>query len=101
LAAGAPVIGFGKGGLLDTVQDGIHGVHFAVQSTDCIVAAVKKFLEFPRDHFHPDVLRLQAEKFSNARFRGRFRKLVEILEERFQKDGPAGVRGAIPESDLT
>ena len=101
MAAGAPVIGFGKGGLLDTVQNGIHGVQFEVQSTDCIVAAVKKFLEFPRDHFHPDVLRLQAEKFSNARFRGRFRKLVEILEEKFQKEGPAGVREAIPEGELT
>jgi len=41
-AAGRPVVAFGAGGALDTVLDGVTGVHFATQSVDALVAAVRR-----------------------------------------------------------
>jgi len=42
LAAGAPVIAFGKGGALDIVQDGESGILFDEQTTESVVEAIKK-----------------------------------------------------------
>jgi glycosyltransferase involved in cell wall biosynthesis len=42
-ASGTPVIGYGRGGLLETVIDGVTGVFFKEQNPDSLKEAVKKF----------------------------------------------------------
>lgn len=42
-ASGTPVIGYGKGGLLETVDDGNTGLFFGKQSADDLAEAVKRF----------------------------------------------------------
>jgi glycosyltransferase involved in cell wall biosynthesis len=43
MAAGAPVIAFGKGGILDTVEDGVTGILFDNQSSDSLISAISRF----------------------------------------------------------
>ncbi len=84
-AAGRPVIGLGRGGLLDTVQplpttgpastdaaDGDEaldatGLFFSEQTTEAICSAVERF-EKVESRFEPRRLRRWAERFSPARF---------------------------------
>jgi len=42
-ACGTPVIGFGKGGLIDTVKHGLTGIHFKQQTKASIISAVNEF----------------------------------------------------------
>lgn len=99
LAAGAPVIGYGRGGLLDTIVDGEQGVHFPEQTPESLAAAVLRFAA-DRQRFEPGALAAHAERFSAARFRSRMARLVALLQDRFQREGPAGVRCAIPPEAL-
>ena len=84
MAAGAPVIGFGGGGLLDTVRclsQGIAkptGLLFPEQGVSSLVAAL--------EHFHqgklwrqcpPQRQRAWAERFSAVQFRQRFAGVLE------------------------
>ena len=80
-AAGCPVIGFGRGGLLDTVvplaieTDGSRetapveatGVFFDAQTPESLCEAVERF-ERHEHRFNPCDLRRWAEGFSPARF---------------------------------
>lgn len=69
LACGTPVIAYGKGGVTESVIDGIHGVHYDQQTEASLIDAIERFeagLDFGR--FEPEVLRRQAEKFSNQSF---------------------------------
>ncbi len=69
MAAGVPVIGFGKGGLLDTVVDGVTGILFHRQTEDALLDAVTRF---DSHEFEIDKLRAHADQFSNAEFRRKF-----------------------------
>lgn len=42
-ACGTPVIGYGKGGLIDTVKNGVTGIHFYEQTTSSIIKAINRF----------------------------------------------------------
>ena len=76
-AAGRPVIGFGRGGLLDTVvplseSDGASpvdatGVYFEEQTPEALCEAIERFEKFEA-RFDPRALRRWAERFSPARF---------------------------------
>ena len=80
-AAGRPVIGFGRGGLVDTVRPlsavedaslntedfDATGVFFDEQTPEALCAAVERF-EKVEAHFDPRQLRRWAERFSPARF---------------------------------
>lgn len=65
-ACGTPVISFGKGGCLETVVDGVTGVHFSEQTVEDLVAAVRKFETLI---FDPSVIRRHADFFSTKRFK--------------------------------
>lgn len=73
LAAGAPVIGFGKGGTLDIVQDGESGVLFKQQNVDAVIDAIKKS---ERISFLPGTLRRKAKRFDKSLFITKIRKIV-------------------------
>ena len=88
MAAGAPVIGLGQGGLLDTVRcltaEAPHptGLLFEQQSATALVQALEHFEQGQLWHRLPAERQRQwAERFSPERFRQR---LQAVLERRWQ-----------------
>ncbi len=75
-ACGVPVIAYGKGGILDTVKNGITGVYFFEQSEKSLIEAIEKF-EDSYENFNTDTIRKNAEFFSEERFRVEILKYVE------------------------
>lgn len=73
LAAGAPVIGYGKGGTLDIVQDGESGVLFYKQTPEAVMAAIKKAESMT---FLPATLQRKARRFDTSLFLTKIRKIV-------------------------
>lgn len=73
LAAGAPVITYGKAGALDIVQDNESGVLFYEQTIDAIVEAIQKA---EKTTFLPGTLRRKAKRFDKSLFITKIRKVV-------------------------
>jgi len=73
LAAGAPVIAFGKGGALDIVQDGESGVLFHEQSVESVVDAIKRA---DKIDFFPGTLRRKAKRFDKGLFISKIHKII-------------------------
>ena len=71
-ACGTPVIAFGKGAALETVEEGITGVLFAEQTIDALLNAVARF-ERLQDTLNFDYIRSHAVKFAPERFNRVFR----------------------------
>jgi glycosyltransferase involved in cell wall biosynthesis len=80
-ACGTPVIGYGKGGLLDTVQDGQTGVFFYEQTAEAVCTAINRFEQMD---FDPIFIRQHSEQFSNEIFKQRFKAFVESELLNFQ-----------------
>lgn len=81
LACGTPVVALGRGGVLDIVEDGVHGVLTEPAGTDeervrRLAAAIDKAR---RMGFNALELRQRAEGFSIDRFQRGFRRLVDDL----------------------
>lgn len=74
MACGRPVIAFGKGGVTETVRDGIDGVWFNDPDSDALIEAVRKFEKL---EFDPKKIRSHAERFSFEKFRDNFTKAIE------------------------
>lgn len=78
-ACGTPVIAFGKGGALETVNSDLFnkpsGLFFTQQSINSIIDAVNKF-ENQSDLYLPQNCRNNALKFSDSRFREELNKYV-------------------------
>ncbi len=73
-AAGRPVVAVNRGGVRETVVDGETGV--LVDGEDAAaLAAVLRDTDFTR--FDPATIRANAERFSAANFRQRFKSLVD------------------------
>ncbi len=75
LASGTPVIAFGKGGALETVEHGVTGIIFPEQSLASLDAAIADF-EGGRYVFHPEALRNYAMRFDEAIFKKNFAAFV-------------------------
>jgi len=73
LAAGTPVIGYAKGGVLDIVQDGETGILFQEQSVDALVAAMKRFEDMS---FLPATLHRKSKRFAPSLFDTKIQKIV-------------------------
>lgn len=89
-AAGAPVIAFGRGGASETVVPlddpagrAPTGVHFAEQTGEALVAAVRSF-ETRGDELDGQAIRRHAEAFGIPRFRREMRAALD----RALADGP-------------
>lgn len=78
LAAGAPVIAYGKGGALDIVQDGESGVLFEEQTVDAVVNAIKKA---ETQQFDPATLRRKARRYDKGLFLTKIKKIVRDTHE--------------------
>ena len=83
MACGTPVIALAKGGVLDSVQDGVTGVLVPLSPGEDQVAAFASVLrDFDDTAFDPVKIRLHAETFSEARFRRQVRDVVlEVVDE--------------------
>lgn len=85
MAAGSPVIAFGRGGVTETVVEGETGVFFPEQTPESLAAAVRRFETLTLD---PALCRARAEKFNPAVF-------VRRIQSLFQNWGlPVPARGA-------
>ncbi|HEX5146626.1 MAG TPA: glycosyltransferase [Conexibacter sp.] len=73
-AAGRPVVAAAAGGALETVLDGVTGVHVEPDSVEALAQALR---DVDYDRFDPARVRANAERFSVAEFR---RKLVAEVE---------------------
>lgn len=73
LAAGAPVIAYGKGGALDIVQDGESGILFDKQTVESVINAIKRA---EKTEFLPGTLRRKARRFDKSLFITKIRKIV-------------------------
>lgn len=73
LAAGAPVISYGRGGTLDIVQEGETGVLFHKQTVDAVCDAIKKAESI---QFFPSALQRKSKRFAKSLFITKMRKIV-------------------------
>ena len=67
MAAGTPVLAYGRGGATETVVDGATGLFFHEQHVDSLCAAIQEF-ERRRGDFDPARIREHALRFDEARF---------------------------------
>jgi glycosyltransferase involved in cell wall biosynthesis len=74
-AAGCPVIAYARGGALETVRDNETGLFFAEQSAASLIDALDRFEAGPG--FLPQVLREQAERFTEDRFQTAMRAQID------------------------
>jgi glycosyltransferase involved in cell wall biosynthesis len=75
LACGTPVVALGRGGVLDVVEDGRHGLLVAEEGDpEALAAAIDKC---GRMGFNSSNLRSRAEAFSTSRFLDRFSTFLE------------------------
>lgn len=73
LACGTPVVALGRGGVLDIVRDGEHGILYPESGEESLAAAIDKLGQI---RFNELNLRTRAEEFSTAVFVERFRSLI-------------------------
>ena len=83
-ACGTPVIAYGKGGALETVENGLSGIFFYKQETDAIMDAVRRF-ENMEHQFNPNEIRENALKFSADRFRTQLTTYINKAIEKHSK----------------
>jgi glycosyltransferase involved in cell wall biosynthesis len=76
MAAGKPVVAYGRGGVAETVVDGETGVLFVEQSPAAMAAAITRLDGLELDRIR---IRRQAEGFSRDRFVAHWRALLESL----------------------
>jgi glycosyltransferase involved in cell wall biosynthesis len=95
MASGRPVIAFGRGGVLDSVEDGRTGILFAEQGVGSLIAAVQRF-EQTADRFDPEMLVAHARRFDRSHFRTR---IAGLIEEKLAAHG-ARAKSALPALDL-
>jgi len=74
-ASGTPVIGYGKGGILETVIDGVTGMFFYRQDTAELVEAVKEF-EKIRDNMDSNRMRENARRFTTSEFEKQIKSFI-------------------------
>jgi glycosyltransferase involved in cell wall biosynthesis len=87
-AAGRPVVAFGAGGALESVVDGVTGVHFTEQSVAALQDAIARVRA---KAWRPKVLRRYARVASEERFRLDLTEVVsDALADRSRSGGQTG-----------
>jgi glycosyltransferase involved in cell wall biosynthesis len=76
-AAGCPVIAYARGGALETVVDGVTGLHVPEQSPECFVETIRQF-ECMHSNLHTQNLVQNAQRFDKEIF---IRKLGEFIKK--------------------
>ncbi len=84
MAAGVPVIAYGKGGATETVRDGQTGLFFKEATVASLMEAMERF-ERQEDSFDPLALRAHAEHFGEERFQQEAAAVIRRAWEEHQK----------------
>lgn len=91
-AHGAPVVAYRRGGLRESMVDGVTAEFFDRQDVDAVAAAMAR--AWDRD-WDPAALRRNAQRFSPARFRAAFRETtLQVLQTAAPRHSRR--RGALP-----
>lgn len=99
MAAGAPVIAYGRGGILDTVVDGETGILFHEQDAAALVDAVRQ-MEDGILRFDPAALHRHAKRFDETRFGATITAAIERHRSGHLFDGRADQPGAPLAADI-
>jgi len=75
MATGKPVIAYAQGGALETVVDGVTGLHFHEQTEASLSEAVKK-IESGEVSFSAEVIRAHAARFDMPHFTAKLRQFI-------------------------
>lgn len=81
MAAGRPVIAYGKGGALETVVNGQTGEFFDEQTWESLAYHL---LHFKPENFQPELIRAHAQKFNTQRFEKEIKDYVLELIKNFE-----------------
>ncbi|NPB03886.1 MAG: glycosyltransferase family 4 protein [Thermotogae bacterium] len=76
MASGVPVIAYGKGGVRESVEEGISGLFFYSQTPQAVREAVEEFVR-REDAFDRSRIRKGAMRFSRANFKEAFKRVIE------------------------
>ena len=87
-SCGTPVIAYGHGGSLETVNGGKTGLFFYEQTADAIVSAVNEFESIGDKPFDYKECRKWAENFSEERFK---KEIKEFVEEKYKEFNTIGI----------
>ena len=90
-ACGTPVIAYGKGGVCETVEDGVTGMFFQEQALESLLPVLEQFRTVSWDR---SVIHAHARRFSAEKFREKVRETVSQAYESFRVSSPHG-RGGI------
>ncbi len=82
-ACGTPVIAYGKGGALETVNDGASGLFFKYQTTASLADAVKRFESM---QFNPYTVRENSLKFARSEFEKNITAYSKEAYERWKNE---------------
>jgi glycosyltransferase involved in cell wall biosynthesis len=74
MAAGRPVIAYGRGALTETVVDGVTGLFFREQTAQALIDALRRF---EVTGWSPEKIRAHALRFGEARFRAEMAGFVD------------------------
>jgi len=85
MAAGAPVVAFGRGGLTETVVEGATGTFFHEQNAASLMAAIERCEAMS---FDAAAIRRHAERFRTERFQQKMADLVAEAWEAHQQSLP-------------
>lgn len=88
MAAGRPVIAYGAGGALDTVDPGVTGTFFPKQSTQSLADVLETF---DADAYDPARIRAHAETFDSSVFRERVHAEIERCLSSYRVEIPTAV----------
>ncbi|MFH0956163.1 MAG: glycosyltransferase [Candidatus Falkowbacteria bacterium] len=83
MASGRPVIAYKRGGVMETVVDGITGVFFDEQTPASLAEAINNF---DASKFNSEIIKQHAEKFSVSRFKNEITKYIEESWENFKNN---------------
>ncbi|HWF51430.1 MAG TPA: glycosyltransferase [Solirubrobacteraceae bacterium] len=88
-AAGKPVVAYGRGGSLETVDDGLTGVFFHERTEESVIAAITASECLDTS---PERIAERARRFSPAAFRARLAHALEVaLERKSQAPKSSGI----------
>lgn len=81
MAAGRPVLAYGKGGALQSVKAGVTGEFFSEQTVEAIAAALTKY---DWTSYNSQVIRTHARQFDVAQFRAKITDVVATVLDRWR-----------------
>lgn len=79
MAAGKPVLAYRKGGVTETVKEGITGEFFNEPTPESLVNGLTRLL-VSEPSYSPEKIRKQAEKFSREKFEKQIKKIIYTLK---------------------